>query len=148
MEEDSGTAVVDKAPRLLEPSAAAGAPVPLAGSSLGMSDLDLTRARTAMDIRGHRETPRFLVDKPLEVWMYTLELISLYTCSTGVTSMMGKLAAELIKFDGDFLELSSPDFKKAGPTPLTKSMDTASGSQMFHNPGFADSLRSPRGRSM
>ena len=95
-----------------------------------MSEEDLSRACTAMEIRDHRETPRFLVDKPLDVRMYTPELVALYTCSREVTSimMMGKLAAELIKFVGDFLELSSPDFERAEHTPLTKLMDpTAAG---------------------
>ena len=45
--------------------------------------------------------------------------------------MMGKLAAELIKFEGDFLELSSPDFERAEQTPLTKSMDPTAGSRIF-----------------
>ena len=48
---------------------------------LRMSEEDLSRACTAMEIRGHRETPRFLVDKPLDVRMYTPELVALYTCS-------------------------------------------------------------------
>ena len=96
-----------------------------------MSKQDLSRACTAMEICCHRETPRFLVDKPLDVWMYTPELVALYTCSREVTSTMGKLAAELIKFEGDFLEMSSPDFEKAEHTPLTKSMDVTAGSQMF-----------------
>ena len=106
---------------------------PLAGSCLGimMSDHDLLRACTAMDIPVHRETPKFLVDKPLEVRMYTPELIALYTCSREVTLMMGKLAAELIKFEGDFLEMTSPDFEKAEPTPLVMSMDTTSSPLLF-----------------
>ena len=37
----------------------------------------------------------------------------LHLLAEEVTSMMGKLAAELIKFKGDFLELSSPDFERA-----------------------------------
>ena len=45
--------------------------------------------------------------------------------------MMGKLAAELIKFEGDFLELSSPDFERAEHMPHTKSMDPTAGSRMF-----------------
>ena len=45
--------------------------------------------------------------------------------------MMGKLAAELITFEDDFLELSSPDFEKAEHTPLMRSMDVTAGSRMF-----------------
>ena len=64
--------------------------------------------------------------------MYTPELIALFICSREVTSMMGKLAAELIKFEGDFLEMTSQDFEKAETTPLAKSMGTTSGSRLFH----------------
>ena len=111
MEEDergSTSAIPTPSPR--EPPAAS---TTTAGPRLGMSEEDLSRACTAMEIRGHRETPRFLADKPLDVRMYTPELVALYTCSREVTSMMGKLAAELIKFEGDFLELSPPDFERA-----------------------------------
>ena len=45
--------------------------------------------------------------------------------------MMGKLAAELITFEDDFLELSSPDFERVEHTLLTKSMDPTAGSRIF-----------------
>ena len=51
---------------------------PTAGPRLSMSEEDLSRACTAMEIRCHSETPRFLVDKPLDVRMYTPERVSLY----------------------------------------------------------------------
>ena len=54
-------------------------PRPLDPVSLSMSKEDLSRARTAMEIHGYSKTPRFLVDKPLDVWMYTPERVSLYT---------------------------------------------------------------------
>ena len=95
-----------------------------------MSEEDLSRACTAVEIRCHSETPRFLVDKPLDVRIYTQERVALYTCSRKVTtSMLGKLAAELIKFECHFLELSSPDFERAEhhDAPLTKSMDQTAG---------------------
>ena len=62
---------------------------------------------------------------------HPLHMLALYTCSREVTSTMGKLAAELIKFEGDFLDLSSPDFEKAEHTPLMRSMDVTAGSRMF-----------------
>ena len=96
-----------------------------------MSEEDPLRASTAMEIRGHRETPRFLVDKPLDVRMYTPERVAHYTCSREFTSKLGKLAAELIKFEGDFLESSSPDFERVKHTLLTKSMDPTAGSRIF-----------------
>ena len=45
--------------------------------------------------------------------------------------MMGKLAAELITFEDDFLKLSSPDFERVEHTLLPKSMDPTAGSRIF-----------------
>lgn len=43
-----------------------------------MSDSDLARVCIIMDMPAARATPQFLVDKPLDVRMYTLLLVDLY----------------------------------------------------------------------
>ena len=75
---DPGTPAIDVAQRQQEPPDVAEAPTPITGfrrhpasACPSQSDNDLSRACTAMEIRGPRETPKFLVDKPLEVRVYT-----------------------------------------------------------------------------
>ncbi len=43
----------------------------------GMPDSDLARACTVIDMPAAKATPQFLVDKPLDVRLYTLLLVDL-----------------------------------------------------------------------
>ena len=99
---------------------------------LGMSDSDLARACTIMDMPAARVTPQFLVDKPLDVRMYTPLLVDLYANVRKVAEGISLLAREIFTFEGDFLELSSTTVAALPTTPLYASCDTASGSRLLH----------------
>jgi len=100
---------------------------------LGMTDSDLARACTVMDLPVARPaTPQFLVDKPLDVRLYTPLLIDLYSSVRKVNERISQLAAEVLQFEGDFLELSAPAVAALPTTPLVASMNTAAGSRFFH----------------
>ena len=72
-----------------------------------MSNADLARACSAVDTPAAKVTPQFLVDKPLDVHMYTPLLIrvDLYASVRKVNEGISRLAAEINQFEGDFLEL-------------------------------------------
>ena len=99
---------------------------------LGMSDSDLARACTAMDMPAARVTPQFLVGKPLDVRMYTPLLVDLYANVRKVAEGISLLAREVLMFDGDFLELPPAAVAALPTTPLYASCDTASGSRLLH----------------
>jgi len=99
---------------------------------LGMSDADLSRACTIMDMPAARVTPQFLVDKPLDVRMYTPLLIDLYASVRKVTEGVALLAKEIFVFEGDFLELSSAAVAALPTTKLFASCDVESGSRLLH----------------
>ena len=99
---------------------------------LGMSDADLSRACTIMDMPAARVTPQFLVDKPLDVRMYTPLLIDLYASVRKMTEGVALLAKEIFVFEGDFLELSSAAVAALPTTKLFASCDVESGSRLLH----------------
>ena len=117
-------------------SSAGGSPgdsaVGIKRQRLGMSDSDLARACTAMDMPAARVTPQFLVGKPLDVRMYTPLLVDLYANVRKVAEGISLLAREVLMFDGDFLELPSAAVAALPTTPLYASCDTASGSRLLH----------------
>ena len=100
---------------------------------LGMSESDLSRACTAVNvIPNARVTPQFLVDKPLDVRLYTPLLVDLYSSVRKVNEEISRLASEVYEFEGDFLDLSSPAAAALSTTPLVASLDTTGGSRFFH----------------
>jgi hypothetical protein len=99
---------------------------------LGMSDSDLARACTIMDMPAARVTPQFLMDKPNDVRLYTPLLVDLYANVRKVADGISLLAREIFTFEGDFLELSSATVAALPTTPLYASCDTASGSRLLH----------------
>lgn len=88
-----------------EAAAAADFPSGVKRARLGMTDADLARACTSADMPAARVTPQFLVDKPLDVRMYTPLLIDLYTSVRKVNEGISRLAAEIFQFEGEFLDL-------------------------------------------
>ena len=113
----------------------AEAPAGAAGAKrtrLGMSDADLARACTAVNLPVAQPTPQFLVDKPLDVRMYTPLLIELYSSIRKVNEGVGRLAAEVFQFEGEFLELSATAVGALPTTPLVAALDTSHGSRFFH----------------
>ena len=99
---------------------------------LGMSEADLARACTVMNMPGARATPQFLVDKPLDVRMYTPLLVELYGNVRKVAEGISLLAREVLVFEGDFLELSPSAVAALPTTPLFESCDKTSGSRLLH----------------
>ena len=107
-------------------------PSPPKRKRLGMSDADLSRACTIMDMPAARVTPQFLVDKPLDVRMYTPLLIDLYSSVRKMTDGVALLAKEIFVFEGDFLELSPAAVADLPTTKLFASCDIESGSRLLH----------------
>ena len=99
---------------------------------LGMSDPDLARACTIMDMPAARVTPQFLMDKPLDVRLYTPLLVELYTSVRKMAEGISLLAKEVYTFEGDFLELSPTAVAALPTTPWFDSCDTTSGSRLLH----------------
>jgi hypothetical protein len=99
---------------------------------LGMSDSDLARACTAMDMPAAKVTPQFLVDKPLDVRMYTPLLVDLYASVRKMAEGVSLLAREVYVFEGDFLELSRAAVAALPTTPLFASCDMTTGSRLLH----------------
>jgi hypothetical protein len=97
-----------------------------------MSDSDLARACTAMDMPTAKVTPPFLVDKPLDVRMYTPLLVDLYASVRKMAEGISLLAKEVYVFEGDFLELSLAAVATLPTTPLFASCDTTTGSRLLH----------------
>ena len=116
---------------------------------LGMSDADLSRACTVMDMPAARVTPQFLVDKPLDVRMYTPLLIDLYASVRKMTEGLALLAKEIVVFEGDFLELSAAAVAALPTTKLFASCDIESGSRLLHRLESAHALASTlRGKNL
>ena len=107
-------------------------PSPPKRKRLGMSDVDLSRACTIMDMPAARVTPQFLVDKPLDVRMYTPLLIDLYSSVRKMIEGIALLAKEIYVFEGDFLELSPAAVADLPTTKLFASCDIESGSRLLH----------------
>ena len=99
---------------------------------LGMSDADLARACTIVDMPAARVTPQFLVDKPLDVRMYTPLLVDLYASVRKMAEGISLLAKEVYAFEGDFLELSPAAVAALPTTPLFASCDIEHGSRLLH----------------
>jgi hypothetical protein len=99
---------------------------------LGMSDADLARACTVMDVPAARVTPQFLVNQPLDVRMYTPLLVELYASVRKVNEGIALLAREVLVFEGDFLEHSPTAVAALGTTQLFALCDVASGSRLLH----------------
>jgi hypothetical protein len=97
-----------------------------------MSDADLARACTVIDMPAARVTPQFLVDKPLDVRMYTPILVDLYASVRKASEGIALLAKEVFVFEGDFLELSPAAVAALPTTPLFATCDTTSGSRLLH----------------
>lgn len=115
-----------------EAAAAGGSAAGTKRSRLGMSDADLARACTAVDTPAAKVTPQFLVDKPLDVRMYTPLLIDLYASVRKVNEGISRLASEIYQFEGDFLELPEASALSLVPSRLTAALDTTGGSRLFH----------------
>ena len=101
-------------------------------SRIGMTESDLSRACTIMDLPAARVTPQFLVDKPLDVRLYTPLLVDLYANVRKVAEGISLLAHEIYTFEGDFLELSPAAVAALPTTALYASCDTTSGSRLLH----------------
>jgi hypothetical protein len=99
---------------------------------LGMSDADLARACTVMDAPAARVTPQFLVDKPLDVRMYTPLLVDLYASVRKVNEGIASIAREVLQFEGDFLELSPTAVAALATTQLFATCDLEGGSRLLH----------------
>jgi len=99
---------------------------------LGMSDSDLARACTVIDMPAAKATPQFLADKPLDVRMYTPLLVDLYASVRKVLGDLSLLAREVLSFDGDFLEMSPEAVALLPSTALFATCDLESGSRLFH----------------
>ena len=124
-------------------------PPALKRKRLGMSDADLSRACTIIDMPAARVTPQFLVDKPLDVRMYTPLLIDLYASVRKMTEGVALLAKEIYVFEGDFLELSAAAVAALPTTKLFASCDIESGSRLLHRLESAHALASTlRGKNL
>jgi hypothetical protein len=99
---------------------------------LGMSDSDLARACTVVDMPPAKATPRFLVDKPLDVRLYTPLLVELYASIRKELEGLSLVAREVYKFEGDFLELSPEEVTALPTTPLFATCDIEMGSCLLH----------------
>ena len=99
---------------------------------LGMSDSDLARACTVLDMPAAKATPQFLADKPLDVRMYTPLLVELYASVRKALEGVSLLAREVLEFEGDFFEMSPEAVAALPTTPLFATCDTESGSRLLH----------------
>jgi hypothetical protein len=99
---------------------------------LGMSDSDLARACTVVDMPPAKATPRFLVDKPLDVRLYTPLLVELYASVRKVLEGLSLAAREVYEFEGDFLELSPEEVAALPTTPMFDTCDIETGSRLLH----------------
>ena len=85
-----------------------------------------------MDMPAARVTPQFLVDKPLDVRMYTPLLVDLYASVRKMAEGLSLLAKEVYVFEGDFLELSPAAVAALPTTQLFASCDKSGGSRLLH----------------
>jgi hypothetical protein len=92
----------------------------------GMSDAELARACTIMNLPAAQATPKFLKDKPLDVRLYAPRLIeptsSIQPCARP-TRRSHDSQRRFYVFEGDFLDLEPATFLPM--TPLVMSMKTA-----------------------
>ena len=76
----------------------------------------------ALDATGVKVLPQFLANKPLDVTLYTPELIKMFRASHAASATISTLGDMLYGFEGDYLSLSSEDAARAPPSPLARSV--------------------------
>jgi hypothetical protein len=115
-------------------SGAAAEDSPYAGKRrrLGMSDSDLARACSVMDLPASKATHQFLADKPLDVHVYTPLLVDPYASVRKALEAFSLLAREVLEFEGDILDLSPEAVAMLPTTPLFATCDLESGSRLLH----------------
>jgi hypothetical protein len=75
---------------------------------------------------GARILPQFLANKPLDVTLYTPELLKMFRASHAASATISALGTMLHQFEGDYLALSSAAATSAPATALGMSVPQAS----------------------
>ena len=83
-------------------------------------------ANVVIDATGVNVMPKLLVNKPLDVQLYTPELVKLFLKSKAASEAVAALGGELQQFEGDYFALDALELENAPPIGLARTAPAGS----------------------